>query len=434
MGSGSPIAGRPDEDADGRRLFGLFSLLISSSLILHRLWVDGFELGGLHFAVVVAAFWALVRPTSVGRFLVVAGLEVVSIAIDLPNVGDHTLLVGVIVACALAFAAVRAAGDRRLPDPGDLFTRLAPLVRAAVIVLYATAALDKMNTTFLDPDLSCAGLMTPGVVWFDRSLLDAAWLVTPAIVSTVLIEASLPILLALRRTRTAGLVVGIGFHLVLALAGNIPFAAVILALYVAFLPADLPSRAIGALAGTRTRARLHAAAGASSRTRLLAFAALLSVWLTGALITAVDPGLGDALVDNGSRLIIVVAIACAAALALRIRSVRKPPRSSRPAGATLRLGSPIFAVGLALLILNGLSPYLGLKTATTFNMFSNLRTEPGRWNHAFVPEAVQVFGYQDDLVRRNAAGLSATHLSDNQLVDRVARFQTIPETDGDPSC
>jgi hypothetical protein len=32
-------------------------------------------------------------------------------------------------------------------------------------------------------------------------------------------------------------------------------------------------------------------------------------------------------------------------------------------------------------------------------MFSNLQTEPGHWNHMVVPEAVRVFGAQDELVR-----------------------------------
>ncbi|MPZ66508.1 MAG: hypothetical protein GEU83_13680 [Pseudonocardiaceae bacterium] len=53
---------------------------------------------------------------------------------------------------------------------------------------------------------------------------------------------ALPILLAVPRTRVLGLVVGAGFHTVLALAGNVPFSALALALYVAFLPTDVPDR------------------------------------------------------------------------------------------------------------------------------------------------------------------------------------------------
>jgi hypothetical protein len=56
-------------------------------------------------------------------------------------------------------------------------------------------------------------------------------------------------------------------------------------------------------------------------------------------------------------------------------------------------------VGVGLLVLNSLSPYLGLKTESSFTMFSNLKTEGPYWNHAFIPEAVKVFPYQDQLVR-----------------------------------
>jgi hypothetical protein len=38
-----------------------------------------------------------------------------------------------------------------------------------------------------------------------------------------------------------------------------------------------------------------------------------------------------------------------------------------------------------LLVFNGLCPYLGLKTVTTFSMFSNLRTESSP-NHLFMPQ------------------------------------------------
>lgn len=47
--------------------------------------------------------------------------------------------------------------------------------------------------------------------------------------------------------------------------------------------------------------------------------------------------------------------------------------------------------------INGLAPYLGLKTETSAAMYSNLRTEGGTNNHLFMP-ALRLTGYQDDLV------------------------------------
>ena len=52
---------------------------------------------------------------------------------------------------------------------------------------------------------------------------------------------------------------------------------------------------------------------------------------------------------------------------------------------------------MGVVFLNGLSPYLGLKTETSFAMYSSLRTE-GEWNNHFFMPALRLADYQDDLV------------------------------------
>ncbi len=51
------------------------------------------------------------------------------------------------------------------------------------------------------------------------------------------------------------------------------------------------------------------------------------------------------------------------------------------------------------MVLNSVSPYVGLKTESSLTMFSNLHTEGDQWNHLLFPEAVRVFPYQDHPVR-----------------------------------
>jgi hypothetical protein len=51
-----------------------------------------------------------------------------------------------------------------------------------------------------------------------------------------------------------------------------------------------------------------------------------------------------------------------------------------------------------LVVINGASPYLGLKTQTAWSMFSNLRTEGGYSNHLIVRHPYYLAGYQTDLV------------------------------------
>jgi hypothetical protein len=52
-------------------------------------------------------------------------------------------------------------------------------------------------------------------------------------------------------------------------------------------------------------------------------------------------------------------------------------------------------VALVLLVVTAVMPYVGLKTRAALTMYSNLRTEPGHWNHLLVPEEVRLFDWQD---------------------------------------
>ncbi len=141
-------------------MFGLFSTLLAVSLILHQLWWDGLETDSLHAVVVLAALWLLVRPTSVVRFAMMLAAEVVAVVGDLPYVGDHTLVVfvsGLAVLFLLGWTLLRS---RRLPAAGELYDTIAPFLRVQLIIVYAAAALSKLNTDFLDPQTSCAGPMS----------------------------------------------------------------------------------------------------------------------------------------------------------------------------------------------------------------------------------------------------------------------------------
>ena len=356
-------------------LFGAFSALLALALLLHQVWWHGFEVASPHLAVVLTAFAVLARPSSVRRFLLMLGVETAVVAAEMPGAGSHTLMVGVLGACVLAFTAWLGVRERRLPEAGELFERLAPFARASLVVLYAAAALAKLNGGFFDPAVSCGVALSSSIAFFDPELLRGASLDLPATWGTVLVEASLPVLLVVRRTRSAGLVLGCLFHLVLALAGNVPFSSLVLALYVAFLP--------GMSAALRRPAL-------GRRARLLVLGGLGAGWLAAAALLDPVPSPDTGLVAWATRGVVVAEALAGLVLVLGLRT-------TPPVRLTLRAGHPVFAAGVALLVLNAAGPYLGLKTESAFTMFSNLQTEAGSWNHAFVPEAVRVFPYQDRL-------------------------------------
>ena len=197
----------------------------------------------------------------------------------------------------------------------------------------------------------------------------------------MIVECSLPVLLAVRRTRQAGVVLGTAFHLVLAFAGNVPFSSLMLALYVVFLLADIPSR-VRAVLALRSRTR-------AGRVAPAAFAAAVGLWGLGAALAPGETSFSSPLIADATRAVfagVVLALAAAGFASRRASGepVRHPPSS-------LRVGHPVFAAGILVLVCNAMTPYLGLKTESSFAMFSNLHTETGYWNHAFIPEGVRVF-------------------------------------------
>jgi len=200
---------------------------------------------------------------------------------------------------------------------------------------------------------------------------DVSWVRTPAIWGTLAVELSLPVLLLVRRTRVGGLILGALFHLVLALAGNVPFAAVALAFYVGFIPPEV----------LRLRPARQFPVGAA------AFAVPVAAWLVMAVV-APAPGVSDDVIGYLARAVVVVWVVGAAG-ALGPALLRERPPRTMP-----RLGHPALAIGLAVLVLNAATPYVGIESRGSFTMFSNLRTEPGDWNHLVVPARFRVFAHQ----------------------------------------
>ena len=372
----APSSGSWPVPRTGDRSLAAFSAAFALALLAHQLWWRGLPVLDLHGLVVVLAAWVLARPAAPLRVVALAVAEVVAVGRDLPTIGDHTLLAAVTaLAFALAFggAAVRS---RRLPAAEALWSRLAPFLRLQAVLLYAAAALAKVNAGFVDAATSCAGPLAAQLAFFDPSLLEGRWHVGPAIVTTIAVEAVLAVLLAIRRTRTAGVLVGAIFHAILALAGNVPFAAYALALYVAFLPA-------AALPAWRLPARAPAVGAVA-----LLLAAL------GLVASRADAGAVREALHVPLRIVVAGAL-----VGFAVAVARRTGGRAGAASGRLRSLRPGYALAAALLVVNAASPYVGLKTEASFAMYSNLQTEPGYWNHLLVPEAVRVFGAQDDLVR-----------------------------------
>ena len=340
----------------------IFSRLWGVALVAHVVgnWAQPDipkPVGWANLAVGLVGVLLALRP---GRRLLLAAsvLVVTSVILEMPVTGNHWLL------AALVSVAILVTGGQ----PSTLF----PAARMILLIFYAFAAFAKLNTGFFDPTVSCAVFYSNQ--WLEGFGLgpltaDSAGAVA-AVWGSVLIEFSVPLMLIWRRTRTLGVMVGSLFHGLISLDLNqhfYDFTAVLLPLFLLFAPSRMFDR-IKALWIIPVRARRWAARGFLVIGGAMVIAACLPLTsTTSALVTAIPFVIWIPFVISWLAVLI---------------------RSASP-GERLRWAvSPLAALVIGLAFVNGLAPYLELKTAHGFNMYANLVTADGESNHLVIQRTI----------------------------------------------
>ena len=373
-----------------RLAFAVWAVAFSCGVLFHE-WQTGKPPWSIHAVAALAALAVILRPASVPRVMLLLGILAVELLIDLPNPWNHTVLAGVAGAAVVVWWLALAFGSRaRALDPGYVFERVSPFLRVAFICAWYIAAFAKLNEGFVDTDTTCS-------VWIldQVPLLPLPGDLHPLLIAgTILVEFSIPTLLIFRRTRPLAIVIGFGFHFVSALGGHTAFSGFAWSFYLLFLaPGTLARAAVVARQTLPPRARTLVTRAAGSP---LTWPVLAGVWLAALGLVQGLPDEQMAQARRWGAAFPYVAYALAWAWLLvgdRHRLLLRPIE-----GATLRFRQVVFAAALLLIVVNAASPYLGLKTRYSFTMYSNLQTEPGRWNHLIVPETVRVFDWQESTV------------------------------------
>jgi hypothetical protein len=357
-----------------------------------------------HVLVAVAALWLLLRPRSIARLTVLAALGPVSLWFEAPILGSHW----VVVACvdiALLVAVVVA----RSFDTGSVERLFLPAARWVLLGFYAFAAFAKLNHAFFTPRVSCGNYFfdeLTGSLGLDIHSATAGWWAHVVPIGTALIELSVPVLLLFRRTRIAGVCVGLLFHSFIALDQThvfSDFSAVLNALFTLFLPASFAASVLYRYRTLSTDAR------DLLRTIVMTAAAILLLlqWYgkgAGVERTFVDGRAWAWILLDGLFLVLVAQYVW----------TQQTLRSD----VDLRLSGWMWVVPL-LVAFNGLAPFLELRTAYAFNMYSNLETAAGDTNHFLVPRTLPLTDYQRDLV-------TVLHSSDPGLQVYAAQQFDIP--------
>ncbi len=331
------------------------------------LWPTPSVLGVLLAGLGAAATLVLLAPRR-GSTLVLMALVPATAALEAPVLGNHWLL------AALVSLGYLLTGGR--------WPRFEPLARVVLLSFYVFAAFAKLNTGFLDPVLSCGpfhldeALGAVGVAPVDRggSLgLLSTWV--PAA-----IELAVPVLLLVRRTRRAGVLLAMAFHSALSFdLGQhfYDFTAVLLPLFALFLADGFFERfdAAGRAFGRRGRTVLQAAV------------VLVGTSVTAANVLPITVG-SHAWLSAGTFLWWTPFVALVAWSAWP---------SAPSLGLDWRLG-PAAVLVAGLVVVNGLTPYLELKSGFGWHMYSNLVLVDGASNHLVVRRSLPVREGHQDLV------------------------------------
>ena len=377
----------------GRKSLSFSDSSLDSLFVLFS-FVWGF-LGFLHFLVYATQFAAplyattymipalglllMFMPASRRIFLALTIVMIIDGWLQLPTLSNHTIIKNFFLLSMLI------AGIWQWVHGGNwrgLFRQIAPLGRVLLITMYFFGVFHKINTDFLNPEVSCAvTLWREMPVFF--SFIDFSWMHYLAIYGALIIESLILFSLLYRKTRHIGILAGICFHSLLGLSGYAfypPFSTLTIALHILFIS---PNSAKNILDSPEWKTLTHWIHSFSGCLIFFTWLAIISVlaWLGNYSNAAIIwlPG------------VVIFAI-------IMFKRGRDQSNTDLAGGKVLLSQSRILNVLSLLFLFNCITPYLGLKTSQSINMFANLRLEGGYSNHLVLQTAPAPFDYLNDVV------------------------------------
>lgn len=427
-----------DNDCVPSRLT-VFAFLWASQALVHQEFFSHwlFEDNLLGWVLTIFALATLLFPHSIVLFSAMLVSSVLyNVISNWPFVVNHILLETIINLTILGAIVTTLVIERRenvgvdIATREHVFDRFAPVVGAMLVVMYYVILVSKLNWNFIVPETSCVTEMYGRIVKRLEFLPPPTenWVIVTWIWAFLFVELLIPVFLTFRKTRYLAFFIGLPFHLLLGLIDHRTFSAHVFALY--GLVCIEPLTMVLGITGQRIKSWLG-----SGQIKTLIWVFRLIAVLGVTYLIAKDLEWNDRVHSLPIwRLVMSIYFSWSMLLFVGyftaiIWSYRTgngaPPRwlSSRPG---------LLWLMLAVVILNGLSPYLGFKTETSFAMYSSLRTEGGQNNHMFMP-ALRLADYQDDLVEiieTNHPKLQKT-IDKNQVITYFELRRIVSETTAD---
>lgn len=356
----------------------------------------------VNILVVIFSLISLFRPRDLLYFFL-ALLCMTVVKLDaLPSVPNHLILALIIHFTLLLSLPLYLDTSLKFKEQiAQWFHKTAPYLRVELLIMYFFVVLHKLNYDYFNSSVSCSVELYTEIAGVFPFLPQGIWISWIMIVMTLLFELTIPVLLMIPRTRVLGVFAGLVFHSMLSLHPNLyilSFSAELYALYILFLPGEMITEAMTTLKQKTEQLYIKraltvlAGLGFLGTTVYLAVRVLIKGTVTFSLLR-------DELANLLHVVQVVWIIWCLLLIAgaffiFRGQFFYAPQKTSSP----FRLSwSPLLLFPL-LAFFNGITPYIGLKTATNFAMFSNLRVNGADTNHLFMPARYQLSDLQDDTV------------------------------------
>lgn len=369
--------------------FKIFTVLWSIATLFHMAYAGIFEEKLNYALLTLAALYVIYKPGNIKGFIALIILQLYDVFYLLPEVNNHwlfTAFANITIIQVLLFLIIKNRSFK--VDKIRWLETFAPILRIEVLILYFFAVFHKLNSDFLNPGISCATELLEAQNKFGLPITSEIF--SLAGYFTLFIETAIPLLLIFRRTRKSGIVIGLVFHSVLAYSsynGYFDFSSMMFALYFLFADQSLTSLIIRDYERIKN-IKLH------EHFSLIRLAAIIIVVVTFLAVLHLLIRFLPEFPDFNLYVFWLTFNLAFLFLILKYYFKRSDTRSYN----LFSLSKWVFWIMPLIVFFNGICPYLGLKTESSYSMFSNLRTEGGVSNHYLIPASFQVFDFQKEYV------------------------------------
>lgn len=340
----------------------------------------GFSLIGI--LPVAFSFFLIFRPTSSVLFLT-ALFSTTQSLYYFPST-SNSIIIAVILNLILIGGYFHSclAHKTLIPSASSFYTAFAPAGRGLLLTMYFWGTFHKINTGFLDPEMSYAIVLLRAFWFFPSTVTDSLLVQYLFIYGTLVLESSLILMLLYERTRYLGVALGVAFHMLISVnqyRNYIYFSCLAFCLHTLFLSPQIMMH----YRNSRLGAAIVKYTG-DHGTKVFGVVAILLMF--------------GAYSSMEFDTFLALFKVCWVPVGLMICAFMVC-YDYRKADLSILTGYYLFSPSRGLNIFVGLfflscaSNYIGLKNEQTMAMFSNLKTEAGVSNHLIVQRPFYMFDY-----------------------------------------